>query len=175
MTPTASKRQLGASASAIWTQPAEVCHVFILPVLGRAHCCPARCESQPSESRRLLDASAGPWEPISGHSGEPARPRFSCAGLCAPPRAGSIHCTPRGRPKPTAELRGRSGYGTHTAFLSPFSLHRTANLVPHRYLLLSQISLPMCSFIACSCYRERCIQDFLHSGFPFLTLHSNTS
>lgn len=109
MTPTASKRQLGASASAIWTQPAEVCHVFILPVLGRAHCCPARCESQPSESRRLLDASAGPWEPISGHSGEPARPRFSCAGLCAPPRAGSIHCTPRGRPKPTAELRGRSG------------------------------------------------------------------
>lgn len=117
MTPTASKRQLGASASAIWTQPAEICHVFILPVLGRAHCCPARCESQPSESRRLLDASAGPWEPICGHS---VNLHGLAAGLCAPPRAGSTHCTPRGCPKPTAGFRGRSGFLAPT---QPFCLH----------------------------------------------------
>lgn len=114
--------------------------------------------------------SPSPGTPVSLHG------LASVAQGCALPLGqAAFTAHPGGDRNPRRSLGDGQVYGTHTAFLSPFSLHRTANLVPHRYLLLSQISLPMCSFIACSCYRERCIQDFLHSGFPFLTLHSNTS
>lgn len=120
----------------------------------------------------------GSWMLLQGPGSPSAGTLWTCTaslqGCALPLGQAALTAHPGGARNPRRGL-GDGQVSWHPHSLSVSILPAPDSKPGSASVFTSVPNFPICSFIACSCCRERCIQDFLRSGFPFLTLRSNTS